>query len=264
MVRKIKSKNRNSKYNQNIILGYLPEINLGIVCPIANERDTAELFVKDVLAECQTFEFKSVKFFAIFDRACRDGTFDIMLDISNDINELKVIFAPENHTVVDAYMRGYQEALNAGCNWILEIDAGYSHRPSDIPKFFETMIKGFDCVFGSRFCSGGTFTASPRTRYLISRWGSILSNFLLGTNLSDMTSGFQLFNNTTLEKILSKGIFSHGPFFQTEIRAHAHQFRITEVPIHYRTGSHINDAKVLCDALINLWRLFCLRLSNDL
>ena len=72
MARKIKTKDRNSKYNQNIIPVYFPEINLGIVCPIANERDTAELFVKDVLAECRSFKFKSVKFFTIFDSACRE------------------------------------------------------------------------------------------------------------------------------------------------------------------------------------------------
>jgi len=79
-----------------------------------------------------------------------------------------------------------------------------------------------------------------------------------------MTSGFELFKRETLQKILNKGILSKGPFFQTEIRAYAHQFRITEVPIHYRAASYNIGGADLCDALSNLWRLFRARFSKGL
>ena len=238
-------------------------VNLGIVCPMANERDTAQLFVREVLAECHKFRFRSVRFFVILDNASTDGTFDIILALSEELPEVSLVFAPENRCVVDAYVRGYGEALEAACDWILEIDAGYSHQPSDIQQFFETMMQGYDCVFGSRFCGNGRFADSPKTRYLISRCGTILTNLLLGTELHDMTSGFELFTRETLREILGKGIISRGPFFQTEIRVYAHEFRIAEVPIHYRvTSKHIN-ARVLFDAFSNLWRLLRLRISRS-
>jgi len=117
---------------------------------MANERKTAESFVCDVLEKCRKFDFKSVLFFVILDGASTYETIDLMRNLSTQINELNVVFAPENQCVVDAYIRGYREAINSACDWILEIDAGCSHQPSDIPKFFKTMIQGYDCIFGSR------------------------------------------------------------------------------------------------------------------
>jgi dolichol-phosphate mannosyltransferase len=239
-------------------------IKLGIVCPMANERKTAQPFVCDVLKECRKFNFKSVSFFAILDNASKDGTIDIMRDYSKQTHELHVVFAPENQCVVDAYIRGYREAINSECDWILEIDAGYSHQPSDISKFFKTMIQGYDGVFGSRFCLNGKMTDCAKSRYITSLGGTIISNLLLGTKLSDMTSGFELFKREALQKILNKGILSKGPFFQTEIRAYAHQFRITEVPIHYKAASHDIRGAEVRDAFSSLWRLFRVRFSKGL
>ena len=239
-------------------------VRLGIVCPMANERNTAESFVGDVLEKCRTFNFKSICFFSILDNVSKDGTIDIMRNLSKQVYELNVVFAPENQCVVDAYIRGYQEAINSECDWILEIDAGYSHQPSDIPKFFKTMIQGYDCVFGSRFCPEGKMTDCSKSRYITSLGGTIISNFLLGTKLSDMTSGFELFKREVLQDIIDKGILARGPFFQTEIRAYAHQFRITEVPIHYKEASHNIGGADLRDAFSNLWRLFRVRFSEGL
>jgi dolichol-phosphate mannosyltransferase len=239
-------------------------IKLGIVCPMANERKTAESFVCDVLETCRKFKFKSIRLFVILDNVSKDGTIDLMRSLSTQVNELNVIYAPENQCIVDAYMRGYREAINSACEWILEIDAGYSHQPSDIPKFFKKMIQNYDCVFGSRFCPNGKMTDCAKSRYITSLGGTMVSNLFLGTKLSDMTSGFELFKREALQKILNKGIFSKGPFFQTEIKAYAHQFRITEVPIHYRSASHNIGSPVLCDAFSNLWRLFRLRVTEGL
>lgn len=229
---------------------------------MANERDTAEAFVREVLATCEPFTFKAVTFYAVLDRVSRDGTLDILRELEAAVPQLRVVWAPENRCVVDAYLRGYREALDAGCDWVLEIDAGYSHQPADIPCFFEKMLEGHDCVFGSRFCSGGRITDSSLKREVISRGGTVLANLLLGTRLKDMTSGFELFSRDALEQVLRKGIHSRGHFFQTEIKAHCHGLRVAEVPIHYRAASDSVNNTVLKDAFGNLWRLFRARFSG--
>jgi dolichol-phosphate mannosyltransferase len=236
--------------------------SLGIVCPMANERPTAVEFVNAVLEQCKGF--KSVMFFVIFDNSCKDGTIDLLKELQNKLPELKVIWAPENRCVVDAYMRGYQQALNADCDWILEIDASFSHQPSQIPQFFDKMAEGYDCVFGSRFCKGGKFTEAPLSRRFISYAGSILTNLLLGTKLKDMTSGFEMFTGDALEKVLDKGIRSRGHFFQTEIKAYCRNMRIIEVPIHYRAPSQNVNVAVIIDAFSNLFRLFRRRIAGNL
>jgi dolichol-phosphate mannosyltransferase len=237
-------------------------VSLGIVCPMANERDTAVRFVREVLAACQPFQFKSLTFFAVLDRVSRDGTLDLLRELEATVPQLRVVWAPENRCVVDAYLRGYREALDAGCDWVLEIDAGYSHQPSDIPRFFEKMLEGHDCVFGSRFSHGGRITESSLKRQVISRGGTFLTNLLLGTRMTDMTSGFELFSRHALQEVLRRGINSRGHFFQTEIKAHCHGLRLAEVPIHYRAASDSVNNNVLKDAFVNLWRLFRARFSG--
>lgn len=239
-------------------------ITLGIVCPMANERATAVQFVDDVLAQCDRFGFRSVDLFAVLDRVSRDDTVSLLNDAALSRPGLRVVWAPENRNIVDAYVRGYREALASGCDWILEIDAGYSHRPSDIPQFFVKMAQGYDCVFGSRMIEHGSMKDNPLKRRIISRGGSLLSNLLLRTRISDMTSGFELFSRSTLEHVLARGLQSRGPFFQTELKAYCHGLRFAEVPIVYRAASHVIGVGALKDSLLGLWRLYLLKLRGRL
>lgn len=238
--------------------------SLGIVCPMANEGAPAVAFIEEVLAQCESRAFESVTFFAIVDTASTDNTLELVRQLEKARPALRVVWAPENGSVVDAYVRGYREALDSGCDWILEIDAGYSHQPSDIPQFFEKMREGYACVFGSRFCAGGRFVAGSLKRQMISRGGTVLSNLCLGTTLKDMTSGFEMFSRPVLQDVLARGIRSRGPFFQTEIKAYCRNLRAVEVPIHYRAPSHDVNNSSLKDAFSNLWRLVGLRLSGRL
>jgi dolichol-phosphate mannosyltransferase len=248
----------------NVTDRHFPDIRLGIVCPMANEAPTAVAFVEAVLEQCAAQRFNAVTFFAILDHKSKDRTRAVLDQLSTREPRLKVVWAPENRCVVDAYVAGYRAALNAGNDWVLEIDAGFSHQPADIRQFFERMSAGYDCVFGSRFCEGGRMAESSFARYMISRGGTVVSNLLLGTRLKDMTSGFELFTRSALQFVIDKGIRSRGPFFQTEIKAYCRNFKIAEVPIHYRAASHSIGGAALKDSFNNLWRLFRLRIQNAL
>jgi dolichol-phosphate mannosyltransferase len=240
------------------------EISLGCVCPMASEAQTAISFVNAVLRQCEARDFKSVTLFVILDQACRDNTLELLEQYAIQHKQLRIVWAPENKSVVDAYMLGYREALAAGCDWILEIDAGFSHRPEDIPQFFDKMREGYDCVFGSRFCDGGNVSESSFKRRLVSRGGTILANSLLGTKLKDMTSGFEMFSRKALETVVGRGIKSRGPFFQTEIKTYCRNLKIAEVPIQYHAATHDINNKVLMDSFSNLWRLYRLRRQGQL
>jgi dolichol-phosphate mannosyltransferase len=233
---------------------------LGVVCPMANEGDEAVAFCKDVLDQCRGF--KEVLFFAVFDRVTTDSSLDQMRVLEGVEPRLRVIWAPENRSAVDAYQRGYREALNSGCDWILEIDAGYSHLPSDIPQFFDAMEQGMDCVFGSRIL--GSFGKSPLKRRLISKGGTLLTNAVLGTRQTDMTSGFEMFTRQALQAVLDRGIQSKAHFFQTEIKTYCRKMRIVEVPISYQVASPRLKFAAVKDAFRQLGRLFQLRLKGQI
>ena len=237
-------------------------LRLGVVTPMANEASTAVAFVDRVLDACASFAFASVTLFVVFDQVSRDGTRGLLEAHALDHPELQVVWAPECLGVADAYVRGYREALAAGCDWILEIDAGFSHDPSEIGSFLAAM-PGNDCVFGSRFAKGAANLGTPWRR-TVSRGGTVLTNLVLGTRLSDMTGGFELFTRGALEQVLAKGIRSRGPFFQTEIKVHCRELRFTEVPIHYDSSSHHVGRPAIAEALANLGRLAGQRLMGSL
>lgn len=229
---------------------------------MANEGKEAVAFVEAVLEQCSGVRAK--QFFAILDKASEDNTREILDEHARKAPELTVIWAPESRGVADAYVRGYREALATSADWILEIDAGFSHQPCEIPRLLSKMAEGYDCVFGSRFCPGGLLVESSAIRHGISYGGTMLTNLLLGTKLYDMTSGFELFTREALQMVIDRGLKSRGPFFQTEIKTYCRHLRTTEVPIRYRAASHALGRKALADAGRNLWRLFRLRLNHQL
>jgi dolichol-phosphate mannosyltransferase len=181
---------------------------------MANEGDEAVPFCRAVLEQCSSF--RRVTFFAVFDRVTKDSSLDLMRELERNEPRLRVIWAPEDRCVVDAYLRGYKEALDAGCDWILEIDAGFSHQPEIFHSFSMPWNEGMDCVFGSRFI--GHFERSSIKRRIISWGGTKLANLLLGTRQTDMTSGFELFSRETLNMVIGRGIQSRAHFFKPRSR----------------------------------------------
>ena len=191
--------------------------------------------------------------FVILDNVSRDGTRALLEARALTQQDLRVVWAPDCRGVADAYVRGYREALAADCDWILEIDAGFSHDPDEIGSLLSAM-PGNDCVFGSRFAPGAANLGTPWRR-TVSRGGTLLANLVLGTHLTDMTGGFELFTHEALEHVLERGLRSHGPFFQTEIKVHCRDLAIAEVPIHYDSSSHHVGGRAIAEALSNLGRL---------
>lgn len=239
----------------------LTSLRLGVVTPMANEAATVVEFVDEVLGACARFGFASVTLFAVLDNVSRDETRALLEAL--DRPELRIIWAPECRGVADAYVRGYREALAADCDWILEIDAGFSHDPREIGALFHAMATGYDCVFGSRFTEGAANFGTPWRRS-ISRGGTILTNLLLGTRLTDMTGGFELFSREALQHVLRRGLHARGPFFQTEIKVHCRDLKIVEVPIHYDSSSHHVGGSAIGEALTQLAGLFGRRLAGAL
>jgi dolichol-phosphate mannosyltransferase len=179
---------------------------------------------------------------------------DQLKEMAKDDERLFVVWAPENRSVVDAYFRGYREALANGSDWILEMDGGLSHLPEEIPRFIAAMNRGADFAAGSRFVKGGSYHGRI-TRHVVSRGGSQLANLLLGTRMKDMTSGFQCFTAKAMTHVLEQGVKSRGHFFQTEIRYMLRNWNWEEVPITYANPSPSLGASSLLEAFRNLWEL---------
>ncbi len=230
-----------------------------IVSPLANEEADFPAFIKEMNFVIN--ELNPGKVYLVVDNASKDRTLELCRELSERDSRYVTVYAPENRNVVDAYLRGLREAYDAGHEIIIELDAGLSHDPRAIPMFLRVLNEGNDCAFGSRFINGGSMGTSPFNRRLLSKTGTILANILLGTNLYDMTSGFQGFHRDIVALLLKHPIRSRAHFYQTEIRYLLRHKRIMEIPIHYNAPSPRVSKGAIRNALSTLWFYFIKRLT---
>lgn len=223
---------------------------MGIVSPMANEEANVDEFLQRVTKQLAPAD----RLFCVLDKVSKDRTRQKIEEFFRHDARVTLVWAPENRSVVDAYFRGYREALNQGCDWILEMDAGLSHSPEEIPRFVQAMLTGVDFAAGSRFMSGSNYSGRAG-RYLVSKGGTFLSNRLLGTRMHDMTSGFECFSRAAMEHVLKRGVRSRAHFFQTEIRFMMRHWNWVEVPISYCNPSKSLGSAPLKEAFVNLYHL---------
>ncbi len=232
--------------------------NWALVVPLANESEDFHTFTAKIIEVLDRLESGSVYF--IVDNVSKDNTMDLCNALSEKDKRFTTVWSPENKNVVDAYQKGYKVAYNNNHDFIIEMDAGLSHDPRAIPMFLRVLNEGNECAFGCRFINGGSIWDSSFYRTFISKTGTYLSNFLLGTRFKDMTSGFQGFHASIVGEILSYKIHSKAHFYQTELRYLLRKKRYIEVPIHYRAPSPSISKKAITNAISVLLYYFFKRI----
>lgn len=234
------------------------KVNFAVVVPMANEEGEFHPFVSSLQSVLTLLDCGKVYF--IIDGVSKDNTLTLCKNLSKSDERFVTIWAPENKNIVDAYIRGYKEALDNKHEIIIEMDAGLSHDPRALPMFLRVLNEGNECAFGSRFINGGSIWDSNWKRTFLSRFGTFLSNVLLGTRMYDMTSGYQGFQAGIVEKFVSYGLLSKAHFYQTELRYLLRKSRFAEIPIHYRAPSPGVSKKAISNSFSVLFHYFSLRL----
>ena len=222
-----------------------------IVMPVANEEGT----MGQILDEILELPYENLYIYPVVDSYSKDRTEEIIREKEKISDRVKCIFYQESTGVISCYLEGFRQALADGAERILEMDGGGSHLPAEIPQFLEKMEEGYDCVWGSRFMEGGSMKEQPLYRRILSQGGTYLSNFVLGTRLKDMTSGFEGFQREVLESMNLDRFLSTGHMYQTEMRYYCRNLKTIEVPIHYvGTASSLKGSSVT-EALKLLFQL---------
>ncbi len=219
--------------------------------PVANEENTMAKVLDEILA----LPYDNLYVYPILDSYTKDHTEDIVKEYEKKTDRVKDIFFKDSCGVASCYLYGFKCALTDGAERIIEMDGGGSHLPSEIPQFIEKLDEGYDCVWGSRFCEGGCLENKSLYRKVLSKGGTILSNLVLGTDLEDMTSGFEAFQRPVLENMNIDKFLSTGHMYQTEMRYYCRAFKTIEVPIHYIASSSSLKMKSVTEALSILFKL---------
>jgi dolichol-phosphate mannosyltransferase len=227
-------------------------MRLAIVTPIGRESSTLSDFLKELENEVS----RGFVHFLVTDSYTDSESLKIVKNFAGK-EYWKHVTAPEGGGIAGVYIAGHLAALESGADLILEIDAGFSHKPEEIPRFLEAAEK-FDVVLGYRSNVPGvsSFKSTPFRR-MISWAGTSTVWLVLGIRLKDATSGFQLFHREALQKILGTPLVSKGPFFQTEMKARCFHLnlKVGEVPISYSNPSRRIRFSDISDAVGSLMKV---------
>lgn len=221
-----------------------------IVMPVANEGETMGTVIQEILS----LPYDNLWLYPVVDDFSKDDTETIIRSFEST-GRVKLIYYKDSGGVISCYFEGFRQALADGAERIIEMDGGGSHRPDEIPQFIEKLDEGYDCVWGSRFCSGGSMKNQPFYRKILSGGGTLLANVVLGTSLKDMTSGFEGFQRDILQSMNFESFLSTGHMYQTEMRFYCRKFKTVEVPIHYTAGASSLKLKHVLEALCVLFKL---------
>ena len=199
-----------------------------VIIPTYNEVENAEKIVRAVFALPEGFEI------LIIDDGSPDGTANVIKNLQTEFPErLHLLERQGKLGLGTAYLTGFKWALERGYDYIFEMDADFSHAPSDLPRLLAACTGGADLAIGSRYCNGVSVVNWPIGRILISYFASVYVRKMLGFKIYDSTAGFLCYSRKVLETIDLDAVQMKGYGFQIEMKFTAHKlgFNIAEVPV---------------------------------
>ncbi|MFA7158138.1 MAG: polyprenol monophosphomannose synthase [Kiritimatiellia bacterium] len=226
-----------------------------IIIPTYNEAENVRAIAAAVFSACDGAHILFV------DDNSPDGTGKIADEMAAADSRVRVIHQEDKRGLGRAYIAGFKWALARDYDLIFEMDADFSHNPSEIPKFIAA-ARGADLVLGSRYVNGIRIINWPLSRLFLSQGAGTYVRLVTGMPFSDPTGGYKCFRRPVLEAIDLDRIKSNGYSFQIEMTYTAWKlgFRVEEVPIIFedrRSGHSKMSSNIIREAL---WMVMQLRL----
>ncbi len=227
-----------------------------VVIPTYNEAQN----LPDLVARLLSLQLPCLKLLIVDDNS-PDGTGQIAADLSRRHSErVSVLHRHEKLGLGRAYLHGFQVALDAGAQAIVQMDADFSHPPEKI-EVMAGLIDTYDIVVGSRYVPGGRLDdAWPVWRKGLSAFGNLYARTILRAPLRDMTGGYRMFRRETLLGMPLERVRSNGYIFQVEMAylAHLCQFTFFETPIYFadrKWGESKMNLSVQLEAALRVWQV---------
>ena len=225
-------------------------MNLNIIIPVYNEKNTIEIIVDKVLQ----YKELSSKMIIVNDGST-DGTQDILNELELKYPEKVKILNHVKNLGKGAAIRTAIKNLDSDI--VLIQDADLEYDPSDYSKLINPIINNkADVEYGSRFLGGQQVRVHLFWNYLANKLLTLTTNILVNMNFTDMETGYKVFKRSVLQSIeVQENSFTIEP--EITIKLAKKKFIFFEVPISYYGRSYEEGKKIkLKDAFLALYSLF--------
>ncbi len=206
-------------------------MNALVIIPTYNEIENIEKIIRAVFFQNHGFHI------LIIDDGSKDGTANAVKDLQKEFSSTLFLLERSGKLGLGtAYLMGFQWALTNHYDYVFEMDADFSHSPTDLVRLYQACAEeGFDMSIGSRYVKGGDVKNWDKKRIFISQMGSLYTRIITGLPIYDTTAGFVCYTKKVLQTLDLNAIQLSGYGFQIEMKFKTHQagFKIKEVPITF-------------------------------
>jgi dolichol-phosphate mannosyltransferase len=199
-----------------------------------NEMENLPQLVEEI------FQFAPDVDVLVIDDNSPDGTGRWCAEAAKRGPRLKVIHRAGKLGLGTATLAGMRYAIDQGYDWVLNMDADFSHHPRFLPALLAGRngpIDGrpVDVMIGSRYVPGGKIEGWGPRRHFMSRSVNTAARLLLGITPRDCSGSFRLYRTRLLDRLNFDAIRSRGYSFQEEILFHLAQLGASmhETPITF-------------------------------
>lgn len=230
-----------------------------VIIPTYNEIENVEAIIKAVFVLQKEFHV------LIVDDNSPDKTGDCVRGLQEEFKgRLFLETRLEKSGLGTAYIHGFKWAIAKGYDYIFEMDADFSHTPSDLLRLLKACENGADLAVGSRYKKGVNVVNWPLYRVLLSYGASIYVKLVTGMRVDDPTAGFVCYRREVLEAINLDSVRFVGYAFQIEMkfRAYLKHFKIEEVSIIFRDrvlGKSKMSSSIISEAI---WGVFIMKMRS--
>jgi len=223
-----------------------------VIIPTFNEIENIEAITKTV------FDLKKDFDVLVVDDNSPDGTAQNVRELQKQFeNRLFLEVRTEKSGLGTAYIHGFKWALARNYDFIFEMDADFSHKPSDLLRLHRTCLNGADVAVGSRYKKGINVVNWPLGRILLSYGASFYVKLITGMKIHDPTAGFVCYRRRALEAINLDAVRFIGYAFQIEMkfRAYLKGLKIEEVSIIFTdriNGKSKMSSKIVWEAIFGV------------
>jgi dolichol-phosphate mannosyltransferase len=184
-----------------------------IILPTYNECHNLSQLVPEILATDPRLHI------LIVDDASPDGSAGVVRQLISSMpgNRLFLETRQSKLGLASAYVHGFKWSLARGYNFVIEMDADWSHHPRYLAQMLALAAKA-DFVIGSRYVPGGGTLNWGLGRRMLSRGGSLYARFILGVKITDFTGGFNGWHSNVIQGVSVESIVSQGYSFQVELK----------------------------------------------
>ncbi len=126
----------------------------------------------------------------------KDGTAAVLEALALSIPQLRPLNGGPLHGFGRAVIHGLNEMRGDA---VAVMMADLSDSPDDLVTYWDLLCAGHECVFGSRFISGGSVVEYPPLKYVLNRLANLFIKTLFHIPLNDTTNAFKAYRREVIE-----------------------------------------------------------------